>query len=425
MVLINKELFPNFNIGDNFPPIIQGVINISPESFYKGSIFKVDQINGQFQKFLDNGVKIFDVGARSTAPGVAPITKEEELARIKPFLNVIVNNIPNSIILSIDTQYSEIAEYSIKFCSEHNFRVIINDVSGLRTDPNMAKIIVDYNVPLILMASNQKPGDILSVNSILENIFNNILTLEKLNYDINKLIIDPGIGKWIPAKTYEYDLAIIDNLERFRVFNQPICVGLSRKSFIGTVLNKQNPSDRYFGTLAATTIAIYNGAHIIRTHDATPELNEMITMAHAIRKRPLIIQENDITGILVGCVKDPLDGRYLQRLIGVTPAGSRIMDRKMVTKIILIENITAPQALILKEEMLARGGDTAIHKDVITTENAKYKKNQKVLLIGTEKQLYALVDKLKGQQLELDKIGRIVLTLLEKSREDKFLHSIY
>jgi dihydropteroate synthase len=248
--------------------------------------------------------------------------------------------------------------------------------------------------------------------------------LESKNYDLNKLIIDPGIGKWIPEKTFEYDLSIIDNLERFRIFLQPILVGISRKSFIGAVLNKKNPADRLVGTLASTTIAVYNGAHIIRTHDVTPELQEMVKMASAIRKNPLVSEIDGIKGELISCIREPIEARFFLRRMGVTPAGARIMDSKMLTKLIQLENITAPQALILKQEMLARGGDVAIHKDVVTTENQKFDQIHNAILIGTEKQLKLLVNKLKGQQLDLDKIGTLISDILMRSREVKSLHTI-
>ncbi len=424
MVIINRELFPNFFVGDKTPPIIQGILNLSPESFYKGSVIQPEIFEGVVDDFLAKNVKILDVGSRSTAPGVIPITKEEELERLKPYISTLCESVPKDIIVSVDTQYSEIAQYCIKELHQANLKVIVNDVAGLKIDKKMIDLVIDNDIPLILMASTKKPGDLLSVDSILESLFGSIQTLENRNYDLNKLIIDPGIGKWIPEKTYEYDLAIIDDLERFRVFMQPILVGISRKSFIGTVLNKKRPEDRLTGTLAATTIAVYNGAHIIRTHDVTPELLEMIQMAYTIRKNPLVSKSNGITAEFVSCIREPIEARFFLNRMGVTPAGSRIMDSKMVTKLILLENVTAPQALILKQELLARGGDVAIHKDVVTTENQKYEKCQNVLLIGTEKQLRLLVNKLKGQQLELDKIGYLIEDVLMKSREVKSLHSI-
>lgn len=424
MVTINRELFPNFYVGDKTPPILQGILNLSPESFYKGSIIQPDIFKEVVNDFIANGVKILDLGSRSTAPGVIAITREEELERLKPYISMLSDSLPKEIIISIDTQYSEIAQYCIKELHQANLRVIVNDVAGLKMDQKMIDVVVDHDVPLILMASHKRPGDLLSVDSILESLFESINTLENRNYNLDKLIIDPGIGKWIPEKTFEYDLSIIDNLERFRVFMQPILVGISRKSFIGTVLNKKNAADRLTGTLASTTIAVYNGAHIIRTHDVTPELQEMVQMASAVRKNPVVSEIDGMTAELVSCIREPIEARYFLQRMGVTPAGARIMDSKMLTKLILLENVTAPQALILKQEMLARGGDVAIHKDVVTTENQKYDKVHDIMLIGTEKQLKLLVNKLKGQQLDLDKISTLISGILMHSREVKSLHSI-
>jgi dihydropteroate synthase len=424
MVEIKREIFPNYYIGDHRTPVFQGILNLSPESFYKGSVIQSNIFSDVVNNYVDMGVEILDVGSRSTAPGVIPITKEEELERLKPYISTLCESLPREIIVSVDTQYSEIAAYCISELQEAGLRVMINDVAGLKVDSKMINTVVDNEVPLILMASNIRPGDILSVDSILESIFESIQTLEKKNYDLNKLIIDPGIGKWVPEKTYEYDLSIIDDLERFRVFLQPILVGISRKSFIGTVLDKKDPHERLTGTLAATTIAVYNGAHIIRTHDVTPELKEMVKMAFSIRKNPIIIEDDGITAEFISCIREPIEARFLLRRMGVTPAGSRIMDTKMLTKLILIENVTAPQALILKQELLSRGGDVAIHKNVVTTENQKYEKNQNIVLIGTEKELQMLVNKLKGQQLDLDRIGTLISEVLMKSREVKSLHSL-
>ncbi len=108
-------------------------------------------------------------------------------------------------------------------------------------------------------------------------------------------------------------------------------------------------------------------------------------MAHAIRKNPIVTEVDGITAELISCIREPVEARLFLRRMGVTPAGARIMDSKMLTKLISLENVTAPQALILKQEMLARGGDVAIHKDVVTTENHKYDRIHNVVLIGTEK----------------------------------------
>ena len=116
-------------------------------------------------------------------------------------------------------------------------------------------------------------------------IFNNTFEfLERKGYDRKKIIIDPGIGRWIKKKTPEYDLKIIGNLEKLRSLNKPILVAISRKSFIGATLNIREPEERLNGTLSATAIAIYKGAHIIRTHDVNHQLTDIIKIAEEIRK---------------------------------------------------------------------------------------------------------------------------------------------
>ena len=146
------------------------------------------------ENYLENDVKILDIGSRSTAPGVITITREEELERLKPYISILCDSIKKGTVVSIDTQYSEIAQYCINKLQEANIRVMINDVSGLKMDDNMLNVISENDIPLILMASNRRPGDLLSVDSILESIFESIYALENKNYDLNKLIIDPGIG---------------------------------------------------------------------------------------------------------------------------------------------------------------------------------------------------------------------------------------
>ena len=133
------------------------------------------------------------------------------------------------------------------------------------------------------MASRKIPGDLLTVDEIIDQFKTSIYELKNKGYDENLIILDPGIGKWIKEKTHDHNLKIIGNLEILRILSKPILVAISR-SFIGTTLNIQEPENRLNGTLAATVIAIYNGAHIIRTHDVNTQLLEMIKMAEEIRR---------------------------------------------------------------------------------------------------------------------------------------------
>ena len=136
------------------------------------------------------------------------------------------------------------------------------------------------------MASNKIPGDILTIEGIIEEFRKIIDLLASKGYKKEMLILDPGIGRWISEKTHEYDLKIIANLGKLREFQLPLLVALSRKSFIAGTLDKykDSPELRYNGTLSATAISIFNGAHIVRTHDVNLQLQEIAKIAEEIRR---------------------------------------------------------------------------------------------------------------------------------------------
>lgn len=284
MKKIYSELYDSLELGDEYPTLIMGVINLSPESFYKGSVFQdADEIKEAVEQMIDNGAKILDIGARSTAPWSKTITIKEEKERIIPALEVISEIIADDIVISIDTQYREVAEKAYETIKRRNKKIIINDVSCLKTDPSLGDFIIEKQFPAILMASRNVPGDLCTMKEIRGEFANTLKYLEKKGYNTDNLILDPGIGHWVEKKTYEYDLSIIKNLEQLRKFHKPILVAISRKSFIGTTLNIPEPKNRLAGTLSATAIAVYNGAHIIRTHDVTKDLLDMVKMAREIR----------------------------------------------------------------------------------------------------------------------------------------------
>jgi len=233
---------------------------------------------------IANGAKILDLGARSTAPWSPKISIDEELKRIVPALETVCKIIPDNIIISIDTQFRKVAEKSFEITQKYEKHAIINDVSCFKVDQELSNYVVDNKIPVILMASKKVPGDLLTIPDIVEEFKKTINELKLKNYDIKNIILDPGIGHWIEEKTHVYDLKIIANLKQLRELKLPILVAISRKSFIGKTLNIPDPEKRLNGTLSATAIAVYNGAHIVRTHDVTPQLNEFLKMAEEIRK---------------------------------------------------------------------------------------------------------------------------------------------
>jgi dihydropteroate synthase len=285
MKKIYTKLFDFLEVGDDFPTIIMGVLNLSPESFYQGSIYSdLSSLEKATLNMIQNGAKMLDIGGRSTAPWSKKITIEEEINRLEPAMELVSKSIPDDIIISVDTQYSNIAQIAYDIAKKYKKKIIINDVSCLKTDPTLQNFIIEHNIPVILMASKKLPGDLCTIEEIIKEFQKTIQKLKSHGYNVNKIILDPGIGKWIEKKEHTYDLKIIGNLRKLRVIQKPILVALSRKSFIGTTLNIPDPRNRLNGTLSSTAIAIFNGAHIIRTHDVTPQLLEIAKMAEEIRK---------------------------------------------------------------------------------------------------------------------------------------------
>ncbi|MFX0007807.1 MAG: dihydropteroate synthase [Candidatus Hermodarchaeota archaeon] len=285
MSKIYTKLYGFLEIGDDFPTVIMGVINLSPESFYKGSVYiEPKKIRDAASEMINNGARILDLGGRSTAPWSEKITIDEEIKRMKIAIGTICEIIPNNIIISVDTQYRKVAEAAFEIANQANKKIIINDVSCLKSDPTLADFVIENDLPIIIMASKKVPGDLCTIDEIVDEFKNTIENLKKKGFNENNIILDPGIGHWIEQKTHIYDLKIIGNLQSLKYLKRAILIAISRKSFIGTTLNIPNPEERLNGTLSATAIAVFNGAHIIRTHDVNPQLIEIVKMAEEIRQ---------------------------------------------------------------------------------------------------------------------------------------------
>ncbi|TFG02239.1 MAG: dihydropteroate synthase, partial [Promethearchaeota archaeon] len=222
---INIKLHNILEIGDSHPPIIMGVLNLSPESFYQGSVYEnEDALKKATMEMIKNGAKMLDLGARSTAPWSKKISVKEELDRMLPAMDIVCKNIPKDIILSVDTQYTEIAQKTLDMAKKYKKNIIINDVSCLKTDPSLKSFLIDNDIPVIIMASKKVPGDLCTLQEIISELKKTILKLKEKGYDEKNIIIDPGIGHWIEKKTYLYDLKIIGNLHELQVLNKPILV---------------------------------------------------------------------------------------------------------------------------------------------------------------------------------------------------------
>ncbi|KXA99156.1 hypothetical protein AKJ42_03640 [candidate division MSBL1 archaeon SCGC-AAA261C02] len=268
-----KRKFSGIPLGDEAPAVITGVINIAPETFYKeSSVQNPQKAADRAEKMIEEGADIIDLGAMSTAPGVEPISLEEEKQRLLPVLEKVSERIDAPI--SIDTQRAEVAKIALESGGQ-----MINDVSGFKYDSRMPSVVTDFDCPAVLMAAKQEPGDARKIEEVKQVLQESLDICDREGVDLEKIVIDPGIGF---GKGVKWDLHILKNLHELKKLNHPVCVGISRKSFIGEVLDLKDPADRLWGSLGATAIAVMNGADMIRTHDPKETIH-VVRVVEAIR----------------------------------------------------------------------------------------------------------------------------------------------
>ena len=249
-------------------PKIMGILNVTPNSFYDGGKFTLNE-NGlsQVGKMLEEGATFIDIGAYSSKPNAEFVSEEEELSRILPVVQSVLKQFPDAL-LSIDTFRSEIAAVCIE-----NGAAIINDISAGNLDEKMMEVVAKYNVPYIMMHLRGTPKTMQSQTNY-ENIIKEIVFYfsEKVNkarsLGINDLIIDPGFGF---AKTLEQNYEVLQNLELFQMLDLPLLAGISRKSMVYKPLGL-TADEALNGTTVLNTIALSKGANILRVHDVKEAL---------------------------------------------------------------------------------------------------------------------------------------------------------
>jgi dihydropteroate synthase len=255
-------------------PLVMGILNVTPDSFSDGGQFNETQAAlQQAQKMIEDGADIIDIGAESTRPygGAKPVTLEEELARLKDVLPTVVQM---GTPVSIDTIKPEVALWALSLGVG-----IVNDVWGLQRDPNMARVVAEAGVPVIVMHNRYKAEASINIMSDINAFFSHSIDLaEKAGVVRECIVLDPGIGF---GKTPEQSMEAIAKLETFKRFNLPILIGASRKRFIDTV-SPSVPLERIGGSLAAHLLAVRHGAAIIRTHDVA-ETIQAIRVDAALR----------------------------------------------------------------------------------------------------------------------------------------------
>jgi dihydropteroate synthase len=256
-------------------PIVMGILNVTPDSFSDGGQFNDPQGAIQHaERMIEQGADIIDVGGESTRPypGAKPITLEEELGRLHNILPVVIQL---GKPVSIDTMKPEVALWAVGLGVK-----LVNDVWGLQRDPNMARVVADSGVPVVVMHNRYKADPTINIVADINAFFTHSMDLaSRAGIPRESIVLDPGIGF---GKTPDQSLQAIAHLDAFKRFGQPLLVGASRKRFINEV-SPSDPMDRLGGSVAAHALAYVNGAAIIRTHDVAETL-QALRVAAAIRK---------------------------------------------------------------------------------------------------------------------------------------------
>ncbi len=275
-------------VGGSNPVRIMGILNVSPESFYKKSIkTKRNEITETVKKMEDQGADFIDVGGMSTAPYLSTIISEKiEAKRIMDAIKIIQNK--TNLPISVDTCRASVAVQALELDSE-----IINDISGLKYDRQMIDVIRIYEPDLILCAFSKNLVTGNQVKKTKELLKQSLKLAKSSGISSKKIVLDPAIGFFrkigkgpfftkINSDWLQRDLSILANLKSIKQ-NQPLLVSVSNKSFLGKIMNKKNPSDRLPGSLAAEVLAVINGADIIRTHNVK-ETHSIVSIAKKLSR---------------------------------------------------------------------------------------------------------------------------------------------
>jgi dihydropteroate synthase len=260
-------------------PKIMGIVNITPDSFYDGGKYS-KSINDTIQhalKLINDGAEILDIGGESSRPGAEPVSETKEINRIIPIIEGIRDH--SEILISVDTYKSKVARYALDAGADW-----INDISGLRFDEEMIGIAAEYDCPVVVMHMQGSPQS-MQLDPKYNNVVSDLLAFfaERINFlnqnNLNKIIIDPGIGF---GKTLNHNLEILNQIEKFQKFGLPVMVGVSRKSFIGSILN-ENVENRLTGSLAALSWLTTKEVDLVRVHDVIESVST-IKMINSIKK---------------------------------------------------------------------------------------------------------------------------------------------
>jgi dihydropteroate synthase len=257
--------------------LIMGILNVTPDSFSDGGKYThAETAIKRAEQMVADGADIIDIGGESTRPGYTRISVEEEIERVAPIIEAVTKHV--DVPVSVDTYKSKVAKHALE-AGAH----IINDIWGVKADPEMAKVAAEYGVPIILQHNRKEPDYQFFIRDVFNDLYKSVGLARIAGVKPENIILDPGIGF---AKSQEQNIEIMRNLDTMVSLGYPVLLGTSRKGFIGNVLNLP-VSERLEGTGATICYGIQKGCQLIRVHD----VKEMARMAKMMDV--LLGKEND------------------------------------------------------------------------------------------------------------------------------------
>ena len=258
--------------------VVMGVLNVTPDSFSDGGeFFDKDKAIEKGEQMAGDGAAIIDVGGESTRPGSASVSDEEQIRRVVPVIEVLVKKV--NVPISIDTHNYEVAKAALDAGA-----AMINDITAL-SDEQMGILAAEQGVPVVLMHIQGTPKTMQIepeykdvVGEVLQFLLERAKRAEQFGIDKSKIFIDPGIGF---GKTTEHNLLLLRDIDRFVDSSYRVCIGTSRKSFIGKITGKEKPADRIFGTAATIALCAAAGVSIVRVHDVA-EMVDVVKIINAV-----------------------------------------------------------------------------------------------------------------------------------------------
>lgn len=277
--MTNRAWLGGVTVGDGVPVAVAGALNVSPESFYRGAVVTGrDHLLRAADAMARAGAAFVDVGAMSTAPyGAEPIPESQETDRLGQAVELLVKEL--DLPVSADTSRAAAAQAALDAGAR-----IINDVTGLTGDPALAPLVARAGAGIILMACPRSGPTGGEATEVIRGLLEESLGIARAaGVDPSRIAVDPGIGffRTQGMAWHEWDCAVLAGLHRLRALGRPVCVGVSRKSFIGAAAGEDDPARRLPGSLAATALAVAEGAQLIRTHDVE-ETVQAVRVAEAV-----------------------------------------------------------------------------------------------------------------------------------------------